>query len=320
MTTPQKTLTALALAALAGAGLYYARQASSLRAQARALQQQQAPLMRQIMQSQRERDDATNRLASLAGEIAKLGGNSTELLKLRGQVALLQGNLSQTNDPFVQTALAWQARKERLKRLFEERPDQRIPEMQFLTDQQWLDIAKNSDLTTEAGIGVAMSTARFFAHNDVAPIFQAALKDFMAANAGNLPGNISELKLFLDPPLDEAILDRYKVLSADLRQGWLEGVDVIEKSVVDKVRETVFAIGTNISTYGPEGPIPNMTFPPELIPAMRAFEADHPGQPPTDLFNDLKPYVKTPAQQTALENAIALWKKLPTMRANTTAP
>ena len=319
MTTPQKILTALALAALAGAGFYYARQDSSLRAQAQNLQREQAPLMRQILQLQRERDDATNRLAALAREIAKVRGNSSELLKLRGQVGLLRGSLSQTNDPLVQTALAWQSRMERLKQLFVERPDQRIPELRFLTDRQWLDSAKDSDLTTEAGITLALSKARFFARNDVAPIFQAALKNFLAANAGNLPDNISELKPFLDPPLDEAVLDRYKVLSRDLRQGWLEGVDVIEKNVIDKVVDTVFAIGTNMSTYGPSGPIPSMTFPPELIPAMQAFEADHPGQPSKGL-EDLKPYVKTAAQQTALDNAIALWKKLPTMHANTTAP
>ena len=37
-------------------------------------------------------------------------------------------------------------------------------------------------------------------------------------------------------------------------------------------------------------------------------------------YDELKPYLTTPAQQTALGNFVSLWKKLPTMRSNTVAP
>jgi len=249
MITPQKTVLAVAAAALAATGIYHAGQAASLRAQVQVLQQRRAPLMQQMVSLQSERDDATNRLASLTDEIAKLRGNSSEVLKLRGQVARLRGQPSQASDPSVQTALTWQARKERLQRLFDERPDQRIPEMRFLTDQQWLGIAGNSDLTSdltsEAGIGLAMTAVRLAAQRDAAPMVQAALKNFMEANAGNLPDNISELKPFFDPPLDEAILDRYKVLDPEQRQGWLAEAILVEKSVMDEAHAPVFVIWTN---------------------------------------------------------------------------
>jgi hypothetical protein len=90
MTTLQKTVITTALAVIAGAGIYEARQASQLREQNQTLQQQQAPLAEQIQQLQRERDDATNRLAGLRDELAKGKKNPSEVLKLRGEVGALR--------------------------------------------------------------------------------------------------------------------------------------------------------------------------------------------------------------------------------------
>ena len=90
MTTIQKTLITAALAVVAGVGIYEARQASQLREQNRALQQQQAPLADRLQQLQRERDAATNQVAALAEELAGLKKNPAEVLKLRGEVGVLR--------------------------------------------------------------------------------------------------------------------------------------------------------------------------------------------------------------------------------------
>ncbi|MGD0208213.1 MAG: RNA polymerase sigma factor [Verrucomicrobiota bacterium] len=90
MITLQKALITTTLAVVAGGGIYEARQASTLRSQVQALQQQEAPLAEQIQRLQHERDKATNRLAMLAGEMAETKSNSTELLKLRGEVGVLR--------------------------------------------------------------------------------------------------------------------------------------------------------------------------------------------------------------------------------------
>jgi hypothetical protein len=71
MTTPQKGLITAAIALFVVAAIYEARQVAHLRDQVQTLQQQQAPLADQIRQLQRERDDATNRLAAMADSIAK---------------------------------------------------------------------------------------------------------------------------------------------------------------------------------------------------------------------------------------------------------
>ena len=98
MTTLQKTLVTVTVAALAGAGIYEARQAAQLRAQNQTLQQSQAPLAEQIRQLQRERDDATNLVSGLRDELAKANSNNSELLKLRGEIGVLRrqaGQISQ---------------------------------------------------------------------------------------------------------------------------------------------------------------------------------------------------------------------------------
>jgi len=71
MTTLQKTLITATIVAAVSTGIYEARQASQLLKQNQAFQQRQAPLVEQLGQLQRERDDATNRLASLVDELAK---------------------------------------------------------------------------------------------------------------------------------------------------------------------------------------------------------------------------------------------------------
>jgi RNA polymerase sigma factor (sigma-70 family) len=90
MTTLQKTLITATLAIIAGAGIYEATQTSKLRGQVQMLQQQQSPLADQILQLQHERDGATNQLAALADELARLKKNPSEVLKLRGEVGVLR--------------------------------------------------------------------------------------------------------------------------------------------------------------------------------------------------------------------------------------
>ncbi len=90
MTALQKTIVTATIAVLAGVGIYEARQASQMREQVQTLQQQQAPLVEQLAKLQSERDDATNTLALLKEELAKNRPNSSELLKLRGEVGLLR--------------------------------------------------------------------------------------------------------------------------------------------------------------------------------------------------------------------------------------
>jgi RNA polymerase sigma factor (sigma-70 family) len=92
MTTLQKTIVAAALTAAVGTGIYAVHQGAQLRGRIEQLQAEQAPLAAQIQQLEQERNQATGRLAALQEENARLrsGSNTTELLKLRGQVGTLR--------------------------------------------------------------------------------------------------------------------------------------------------------------------------------------------------------------------------------------
>jgi RNA polymerase sigma factor (sigma-70 family) len=91
MTALQKALITTTLALAVGAGIYETLQASTLRGQVQTLQQQLEPLADQIQELQRERDDATNRLALQAHEVTGMKSSpSMELLKLRGEVTQLK--------------------------------------------------------------------------------------------------------------------------------------------------------------------------------------------------------------------------------------
>jgi len=106
MTPIQKALITATIAAVAGAGIYEARQAATMRSQVQTLKQQQAPSTEQLRQLQRERDDAPNRLTALIAENEQLKASqkAAELLKLRGEVGSLRqslANMAATNRPSV---------------------------------------------------------------------------------------------------------------------------------------------------------------------------------------------------------------------------
>ena len=300
MTKLQKALITAAFIAAAGTGIFEARQASTLRAQVQTLQQQQAPLTDQIQQLQRERDDAANRLAALAAEMAGKNGNSTELLRLRGEVTRFRDAASQEDDPFVQTALAWKAKEAKLRKLFGDRPGQGIPEMQFLTEREWLDIARDSDLDSKAGISTALSSVRNKAKQLFVPRFQKALNKYTDANNGTPPNDLSLLRPYFDPPVDDALLQRYELLDKKSVE-WQHGAAVIEKAVIDTSHEGRVEIGRNWSRVGsPEIQPGRYDFPRELAPVLEAYGRQNNGKRLED-FSELKPYITTPEQNAALE-------------------
>lgn len=305
MTTLQKTIVAATVVVLTGAGVYEARQAANARAEVKTLQRQQRmPLTEQIQQLQHQRDEAKNQLVALTDEIAKVKGNTSELLKLRGLVARLRGETSQINDPSVQTALAWAAKKEKLQKIFAERPELQIPEMQFLTDANWLALVKELDLDSEAGIHFAIGAARTGAKMNSATIIQNALRKFMEANNGRLPNDVSQLTPFLDGHMDDTILQRYKLLdNATNPLGATQGMVLIETVAGDKGSEPLVSIGPGgTALVAPPDPV-HLTLPQELRPVMEFYQAQNPQKMPSN-FDELRPYISTPEQQAALDKLI----------------
>jgi RNA polymerase sigma factor (sigma-70 family) len=217
MTTLQKNLIIATLAIVAGAGIYEARQAAQLREQNQSLQQQQAPLAEQIRELQRERDDATNRLAMSQQENAQLKQNTAELLKLRGEMARLKAAAVQPDNDLTKTAAqSWLSRVVQLKQRLTQDPTAKIPELQFVTEQDWLNPARG-ELRTDADYRRALSTLRSAGENKFASMLQKALNGYMRSNSGQMPTDLAQLQSYFDSPVDDAILQRWEKKSG---HGW----------------------------------------------------------------------------------------------------
>ena len=255
MTTLQKTIIGATLTAAIGTGIFEAHRNCQLREQVQTLQQQQAPLAEQIRQLQKERDDATNRLTDLLAENSRLktSPHETELLRLRGEVTQLRTANAQnhSNDPTEQAAKGVAARVKQMKQWLEQNPNEKIPELQYLTAQEWLRGASYSgDWKTDDDFDRALSQLRRDAKRTFAYSIGGALANYIAANNGQLPGDISQLESYFNPPIDGTTLQRYQLLQT----GNLSDIPnneplIAEKAPVDDQYDTLFKISATGFSY-----------------------------------------------------------------------
>jgi RNA polymerase sigma factor (sigma-70 family) len=157
MTTLQKTIVATALAAAVGTGIFAINQKSQMGDRIDTLQQNQAPLNARIEELEQERSQATNQLAAVLAENARLKSNpnADEVLKLRGEVTHLRqsagseatdhppasGLAKMMSDPAMKEYLR-QAQMEKLKTMFQDfikesnlTPEQSDQFLKLMTDE-----------------------------------------------------------------------------------------------------------------------------------------------------------------------------------------
>jgi RNA polymerase sigma factor (sigma-70 family) len=302
MTTLQKTLVAATLVAAVGTGIYEARQASNARDLVNTLHQQQTALNEQIQQLTRERVDTARQLVALRDDRAV-----AELLKLRGEVTRLRADaqaLAQlqggtTNDQTLSEAVIWKNRVNHLKQYLEQSPASKIPELQFVTEQDWLDAAR-AKLDTEGDYRRALSTLRTAGERKFASMLRNSLTAYLQGHKGEFPTDLAQLQQHFDPPVEDAVLQRWEIAPASTVKSLRLGGDVIitQKAPVDDVFDTRFGIGPNgagstefLETAG------------TMRPVQEAYRAAHNGQWPT-ASSQLVPYVTTPEQQIALQKLI----------------
>jgi RNA polymerase sigma factor (sigma-70 family) len=298
MTTLQKALIAATIAAV-GTGIYEGRQVSSLRTQVQTLQQQQMPLAEQIRELQRARDEATNRLAMSQQENAQLKQNTAELLKLRGEMARLKAAAVQPDNDSTKTAAqSWLSRVGQLKQRLAQDPTAKIPELRFVTEQDWLNAARE-ELHTEADYRRALSTLRSAGESQVASMLKKGLTGYMRDNSGQMPTDFAQLQPYFDSPVEDAILQRWEIAPAATVESLGMGGDVIitQKAPVDDVFDTRYGIGPNGSG---STEFLSQEIAPTMNPVWEAFRAAHNGQWPDDT-SQLLPYATTPEQQAALQ-------------------
>jgi chromosome segregation ATPase len=222
--TTQKLALAAAVATALGTAVYEEHRLSQLRQQVQALQQQQEPLTTQINDLIAERDrlaehlqaaqdqhriDVTH-LPRLRAEVSRLRNEAQELAQLKALAAAAQPQTT----PTLSEAETLAAKVAWLRQKLEQMPNQKLPELQFADEQDWLEAAKRVQTDSDLDVRKGLSLLRTLAKNKVAPVLMGALQDYTAANNGELPASMAQLKPFLKAPLDDAIFDRYEPILA----------------------------------------------------------------------------------------------------------
>jgi hypothetical protein len=297
MNKMQKTLIAATLAAAIGIGIYEARRTAHLLEQAQALLLQKDSL---AMQLQQERDETAHKLAAAQPQTGPPRGDLSDLMKLRAQVAKLRDDARElaqlkaaaaTDHATAAEMKSWLERVNRLKEKLGQAPDQKIPELQFLTDQDWLDAVRNiKQMETDAEFSQALSALRSSAKDEFAHMLQNALSSFAQANNGQSPVDWSQLQSYFASTVDDSLLQRYQLTQT--------GVVTEKPTPLDDQDDVYYQVTMNGVGITSDSVAENT-----LQPALQAYAAANNGLKPADP-SQLLPYVNTPAQQAALRKMI----------------
>ncbi len=327
MTTAQKVLIASSLACAIGAGIYEGIQASDLRKQVVVLQQQQALLAGQNAQLTDERDAAVRRLAGGPATEAQLNRAAAELAKLRGDIARSKAVTAPVdeNDPAQVAAKAWLTRVKQLKAYLVQHPEKSIPEVQFVTDQDWLSVTKAVFETDGNGVTAAAYRHALSLLYDMAKIKFSqkaipALKSYELTHNGQFPTDVLQLKVHFTEPVDEAVLQRYAVMPRSTFEGVrLAGDSVLAEIAspdMDTLRYVMTANGSDRVLF--QQPDPKQVTAQKqaqlqplietLMPVAASYAAAHEGRPPANP-EQMTEYATTGEQQTALKRLIEIRKE-----------
>ncbi len=301
MTTAQKFIAAALLTAGVGTALLQTHRASKLSHEVELLQATSTNSTRSTFEA--ERQALTARVTTLERENEQLRRNASELMKLRAEVTRLsqQTGDRKAADGFAQTAMEWKEKENQLRRLIDARPDQRVPEMDLLSDRTWLDIARDADLNTDEGVRRAFAELRRIAKNTLAPEFSDALLKYLNDHDGHLPARVSELKALFKLPVTDSMLDQYEMTHSGKFADVPKGDYVIsEKRVVDPEYDRIWRLGP--SGYRNDDPRQKENEP-IIQEVVNAYRAANDGRTPTTR-EDLLPYIKTPAQKQAFQTLI----------------
>ena len=224
------------------------------------LAEQDSALRRQadrLAELQQENKRLANLIAESNSSRSLPSGQFNELLRLRGQVGRLnrdvqeltqlQAAISTTGSNVLATAeKVWSERANQLKQWLEANPAGKIPELQFLTDQGWIESIYPFTLSNDEEYRRAMSLVRANAENRFLDILLGALHEYGQASNGQFPSNLSQLSPYFRSPIDDAILGRYEIVRADSLVSELQcGEDwvITQKAPLDEVWDLRHTIG-----------------------------------------------------------------------------
>lgn len=178
----------------------------------------------QLAKLQRENTGLSNLLTRTESSPTVPNEQFTEVLRLRGEVGRLQAAVQElrgrkTNETLSQEEVLASMRQmyldrvNRLKQLFAANPAEAVPELQYLTDLDWLALVEYDHHRLDPDNSRAMSSARTKARIHFAKsMLINALHQYGNNNNGQFPTALSQLASYFNPPVDESILQDWTIL------------------------------------------------------------------------------------------------------------
>jgi hypothetical protein len=222
-------------------------------------------------------------------------------MRLRGELTQLKA--ADTNDPMLLEMKSWLARVDQIKQRFEQTPGSKIPELQFLTQQDWLDAAKMNLLSTDEDFLKAMASLRMQGATRFGMALQGALSKYAQANNGQFPTDLSLLQPYLAASVDSTILQRYQIMPGIYLGNDAEAIGdwaITQNAALDEHTDLRIAIGMGSIVQGYRVETDRA-----LDSAINAFAVANNGHMPKKIY-DLKSYITTPAEQAAFQKRIIL--------------
>ena len=204
-----------------------------------------------------ERDTLRERVASLQEELTRVNREVSELAATRATGAALKGQDTtasstrsgklESADPFAKSVQALAGRAAELNQYFQKMTGKEIPELQFLSEGDWINLAKNANFENEEAIRKTLAEVRQQAKRNFAPSVWGAISKFAEANGGQIPSDMTQLKSFFDTPVDAGLLQRYQLVQPGTHPelSLLQPPIFQEIAPADSEFDTVMFVGRN---------------------------------------------------------------------------
>jgi hypothetical protein len=150
----------------------------------------------------RERDEA----------LAKANAQSRELIRLQ---KVLNDVAPKKDAPYEDAIVAWIGKVHRLNSYLDKHPERRIPQMDLLTAEDWLDVTRQIKLETDYDFRETLAKLREIARWKVSSAISAALEKAIDGNGGVVPSDLQTLASYLPPEVNPAVLQELVLTTSD---------------------------------------------------------------------------------------------------------
>ncbi len=262
----------------------------------------------QIRRQNEELQRAHEDLATASAENRRLASQLASARQAQADAAAKAKHASGAMTDAAASAMdAWLGRTARLRQRFEDMPEQKIPELQYATEEDWLEAGRDP-LESEKDWKRAMARVRTTAVFHFSALTQTALNKFLHDHGDVFPATLDEIAPYYGSPVDGAILQRYKVAPASAVPNMVMGGDFIITAAVppiDPKNDTLVVVSPRgMGSTGYSDALSAAILNPVLLAYRAANNNRLPASP-----EDLLPYAQTEEQKAQVAKRIAASKQ-----------